>query len=132
MYRSPYQEILYLAVLLHSGSENLTIATAHPAFPIPNKLPPLPMASTDIKGEECLLFLLIYFLSVLHSIIYIFLTLLNLFWGGNIIQIDFFSYIEYFISKSYSRENTPLGKKATEIRLGDYLPGYSSGKAAVR
>lgn len=77
MYRSQYQETLYLAVLLHSGPENLILATAHIAFPIPTKLLSLPKASTDIK-EECLFLVLIYFLVVLHSIIYIFLTLLNL------------------------------------------------------
>lgn len=33
---------------------------------------------------------------------------------------------------SYRRENAPLGKKATEFMIGDYLLGYSNGKAALR
>lgn len=55
----------------------------------------------------------------------------------NIIQTFFFLTLRTLfqnvsIQILYRRENTPLGKKATEIMLGDYLLVYPNGKAAVR
>lgn len=37
-----------------------------------------------------------------------------------------------FLQIPSRRENTALGKKDPEIMLGDYVLGYSNGKAALR